>query len=107
MPVIDTSEYKRLTIDKLNTKGCLNLLEAFLREASKSFKTVFSPPRPPVPSSLRSLGRLSKHKCREREGEGASMTGAMKLGCTQKKQTKCLVFSFICTNFATEKLNLM
>ena len=41
MPVIDTSKYKRLTIDKLNTKGCLNLLEAFLREASKSFKTAY------------------------------------------------------------------
>ena len=41
MPVIDTSGYKRLTIDKLNTKGCLNLLEAFLREASTSFQTAY------------------------------------------------------------------
>ena len=38
---VSVKGYKRLTIDDLNTEGCLNFLEAFLNELSIDFTTSY------------------------------------------------------------------
>ena len=35
--MISTKGYRRLTIDQLNTEGCINLLEAFVRSLSAEY----------------------------------------------------------------------
>lgn len=38
---IDTRKYKRITIDQLNNQGCLNVLEAFLKELREEFVSTY------------------------------------------------------------------
>lgn len=41
MTKIQTKVYQRLTVDKLSTEGCINLLEAFVRNLSDDFKEAY------------------------------------------------------------------
>lgn len=40
-PNVDISNYKRLTVDKLCTEGCINILTAFLTNLTEDFRLAY------------------------------------------------------------------